>query len=170
MVLDRHHSSRICLMLLALDTPKLWERFSLGFESPTLALKLEGKQEGSSPITSPEIMKLRLHRSSGSENKTKVLPVGVGFQFLEHGLACLSPHGAGQSLGPHQLPAPLHLPGQHRRRRARLWGHVVIAVEPAGTERETGDTSHQRNHFTESRRQCYKQARSLATQNAQSEF
>lgn len=33
MVLERHHSNRICFMPLALDTPKLWERFSLGFES-----------------------------------------------------------------------------------------------------------------------------------------
>lgn len=36
MVLERHHSSRICLMLLALDTPKLWDLFSLGLESTGL--------------------------------------------------------------------------------------------------------------------------------------
>lgn len=36
MVLERHHSRRICLMLLALDTPKLWDRFSLGLESTGL--------------------------------------------------------------------------------------------------------------------------------------
>lgn len=35
-VLDRHHSRRICLILLALDTPKLWERFSFGLESTGL--------------------------------------------------------------------------------------------------------------------------------------
>lgn len=35
-VLERHHSNRICLMLLALDTPKLWDRFSLGLESTGL--------------------------------------------------------------------------------------------------------------------------------------
>lgn len=32
-VLERHHSKRICFIPLALDTPKLWERFSLGLES-----------------------------------------------------------------------------------------------------------------------------------------
>lgn len=33
MVFERHQSSRICLIPLALDTPKLWERFSLGLDS-----------------------------------------------------------------------------------------------------------------------------------------
>lgn len=44
-VLERHHSKRICLMLLALDTPKLWERFSLGLESTGLGwLKQTGSR------------------------------------------------------------------------------------------------------------------------------
>lgn len=33
MVFERHHSKRICFIPLALDTPKLCERFSFGLES-----------------------------------------------------------------------------------------------------------------------------------------
>ncbi len=63
MVLDRHHSRRICLILLALDTPKLWERFSFGLESTGLGrLSWEDQRKRFSLWWIFQSMKKRLHK------------------------------------------------------------------------------------------------------------
>lgn len=107
MVLERHHSRRICLMLLALDTPKLWDRFSLGFESTGLGRLYMGKRRE------------RTHERVSFSNKLVPecsiplhLPVtGFRVESFKDGSTSLGADVTRQGLWPHQLPPPLsHLP------------------------------------------------------------
>lgn len=75
MVLERHHSRRICLMLLALDTPKLCDRFSLGLESTGLRRLWKGRMgcwgrtgEPRLLLLSPRILYLLLASESSLSN------------------------------------------------------------------------------------------------------
>lgn len=109
MVLERHHSRRICLMLLALDTPKLWDRFSLGLESTGLGrLYISRSRER---IHERVTMFRKLFTIIPTWIKCSItfhLPVtGFRVQPFKDRATSLSANVAWQSLRPHQLPPPL---------------------------------------------------------------
>lgn len=85
MVFERHHSSRICLIPLALETPKLWERFSLGLDSLALLSRntLTVKHD---PIT------------WNTRSGTRLILDGLRVHSLEHGPPGLGTTGAGWHL------------------------------------------------------------------------
>lgn len=110
-VLERHHSKRICLMLLALDTPKLWERFNLGLESTGLGWLKQIESKGKA-CKSLEKRKMRI-RLRDCRNMVKILlPVILWIQSLKNRPACLGPNAAGESLWPHQLTLALNAPAK----------------------------------------------------------
>lgn len=115
MVLERHHSRRICLMLLALDTPKLWDRFSLGLESTGLGrLHINRTRE---MVLERVSMFRKWYLSTIIPTTSEccialLLPVtGLWVQSFKDRSPSLSSNVSWQSLWPHQLPPPLsHLP------------------------------------------------------------
>lgn len=111
MVLERHHSRRICLMLLALDTPKLWDRFSLGLESTGLR-RLWRRRKGFERVTKMyrHIWQLYLLLFPHNPNRPLKLYLPVTcfrVQSFKDRSTSLSTNVTRQSLWSVQFPPPL---------------------------------------------------------------
>lgn len=148
MVLERHHSRRICLMLLALDTPKLWDRFSLGLESTGL-----GRLHMSRRRT-----RIRERVSLSNKLVSTVIPMvpecriplhvpvpDFRVQSFKDRSTSLGTDVTRQSLWPHQLPPPLsHLP------KGSVTAYITVS---AGQEHRQDHTM--QNIFYLYRKRCH---------------
>lgn len=110
MVLERHHSRRICLMLLALDTPKLCERFSLGLESTGLG-RLHVRQRETRAHRYGFVFGSNTYQPQTAAASLLIPVPSFRLQPFKDRPARLGADVARQRLRSHQLPSPLaHLP------------------------------------------------------------